>query len=1442
MYRETLSLAIRNDPARRPTIRSRHRRTARWTVIVAVGIVILLLSEGLPAPGSATPAKGSPARAVSTSVPVAPRDRSSNTQTSPNPTSGPGYQSLCLLAVLLQCARGVHRTAPAPLIPDPVSSWTNITPPSGKANPTARTLPSMTYYPAGHDVLLFGGRIATGSLYAQDTWSFAQNNWTELIANTSCTPTTCPSPRADAMMAYYAPLHAILLFGGEISFLFFTTTYNDSWLYYAGQWHNITSTAGPAPSPRLGGAMTWDSLDNQVLLFGGALSGGQTLGDTWTFDGKWKNISASFVGTSPSTRAGAAMSGSPSGYIMMFGGEEWNGTADAVLYDDASSCFPLPHVAWWFYRGSWSPMKYGGVCVQVATGAPAQPPGFYPPCGRVGAALGWSPKNDRFVLYGGYGPVYSTTFACSGPDGYLNDTYTYTNSPGSGFNWQYVGDSGDPSNRTYVGFASDYTDNYFVIFGGSDATTIFESSWRYYALVHAKLSGPSSVNTNASILSFNVPFTVVGFGGSGTLDYTFHVGKLRNSNPLIDGGQSSCGNLTSGSAYPLPYDGTWRVACTPSPQSYNVYRLTLYVWDVNNATLSGGYPVSGDYATANWTFTVVPPESALLFSEYTKYFYEGFDFNNIFGAYLKVAGGSATSVSATLGGIPVGFVQRAPNSFWWNSTPVDMGHVSPGAVLSVTGYFGNWTLNASYAVNIISTPSWLYSLFVFTGAVQMIPTSGAGPYNKTYGIFENYSWSLGGSTSFALPTPMLDGSTHLIPAIAVSFEAASSGQLALSGTLSLTPPSISFGVVSLSLSVSVGLTGNFVVLNASQGISDVQWVNAQATLTLAGDLGASIPIYGFNVLGVNVGFTLAIDIKPSLALSLVLLPTTPGFNEIIPGIEMMVSQLIGAFTLALQAAVVFGIGFASVSIGIVTSIALAFNITPTFHIGAGWLNGTFFAAATFLWWNITWNIVGPGVIYAWSDPPPGMVSPLTACPTCYNNGANASWTVHSRYYVGAGYDANVWDLNVSQGPAVSDIYPHTEMTAAPGYNGGYLFYSDDDPTVPVQQGLRVSGLRLDPSTNRLSSIPSPSDPGFVLDHPEATALPDGSIYVVWAAVPTSESSLASPAALSSVQLHGARFYPSNQSWGPVRTWTSWGIAEAYRLDGTDSSGTLVALVAPSFLVGGNSVERLVAFDLASGREVSNMSVTGLSEIPSVRAGLSDAVVQNVGGNYSVLNFTTGATVPLSFPSLSGYFLISESFVTGSPSTLVLLFRNPNATELVLYDLATGQGVGIPTDQSATTAEALYGGGAYYIFERVHAGVQGWTESAGEFSNLTMIIVPNLVSFGLVQVGSSILAFSLASNGNVPQPVVTLELAELGGTLPKIPGAPVSSSPRNPSNPSGGSSPNYLLYLELVAAADVLLLAVVAVWRRRRSRSNDRIPPSGPSTQPPEGASPPPPSG
>ncbi|HXY11950.1 MAG TPA: hypothetical protein VEJ85_00435, partial [Thermoplasmata archaeon] len=180
-----------------------------------MALVVLLLTEGVQLPKTSS----SPApKTTPTTVPLTAPHPSEKAAPS---TSGSGYRSLCLLGVLFGCPS--NGSTPSPRGPppplgagDPVSSWTNITPPLGKPNPSQRAFPSMTYYPTGHEVLLFGGHAASGPTEFQDTWAFAGDTWTQLISNTSCTPSTCPSPREDAGIAYYPPLNAVLLFGGEV--------------------------------------------------------------------------------------------------------------------------------------------------------------------------------------------------------------------------------------------------------------------------------------------------------------------------------------------------------------------------------------------------------------------------------------------------------------------------------------------------------------------------------------------------------------------------------------------------------------------------------------------------------------------------------------------------------------------------------------------------------------------------------------------------------------------------------------------------------------------------------------------------------------------------------------------------------------------------------------------------------------------------------------------------------------------------------------------------------------------------------------------------------------------------------------------------------------------------------------------------------------------------
>src|SRR5208282_411898 len=116
----------------------------------------------------------------------------------------------------------------------------------------------------------------------------------------------------------------------------------------------------------------------------------------------------------------------------------------------------------------------------------------------------------------------------------------------------------------------------------------------------------------------------------------------------------------------------------------------------------------------------------------------------------------------------------------------------------------------------------------------------------------------------------------------------------------------------------------------------------------------------------------------------------------------------------------------------------------------------------------------------------------------------SGWTFSSRYYNVSGYSDPVWSPSGTQGTAISNIYPSTDISAAAGYDGAYLFFTNDTVGQPLEKGLTVSGERLDGSTNGLAPVRPPVPPGTFIFHPKAVTLPNGTLYVLWDAILASE--------------------------------------------------------------------------------------------------------------------------------------------------------------------------------------------------------------------------------------------------------------------------------------------------------------------------------------------------
>lgn len=238
--------------------------------------------------------------------------------------------------------------------------WTNLTPTLTRS-PPSRFKAGVAYDAADGYVLVFGGHTST---YLNDTWKWEDGNWSEI--NT----TTAPSAREDAMMAYDPADGYVVLFGGENVQ---NHLLNDTWTYLDGAWTNITASIRLSPPTREAGAMTWDSTDGYVLLFGGSNDPRGDLHDTWTFrGGVWTNRT-NLSAPTPSKRETPMMADDPiDGFVLLFGGLKFpSSLADSWAYSNGSwtqlAVAPSPPAVWGG-EATWDPngglgfvLLFGGV-------------------------------------------------------------------------------------------------------------------------------------------------------------------------------------------------------------------------------------------------------------------------------------------------------------------------------------------------------------------------------------------------------------------------------------------------------------------------------------------------------------------------------------------------------------------------------------------------------------------------------------------------------------------------------------------------------------------------------------------------------------------------------------------------------------------------------------------------------------------------------------------------------------------------------------------------------------------------------------------------------------------------------------------------------------------------------------------------------------------------
>jgi hypothetical protein len=162
----------------------------------------------------------------------------------------------------------------------------------GVSGPRSRAFPAMAYDPTLGAVIMVGGYIPGN--YSAYTWRYSTGNWTQAIAGGP----GAPPGRQMACLAYDPALQALVLFGGRGTNPNASgpgTVLGDTWIYSTTsgtpQWNAVTSR--PSPSPRSAASMAFDTLDDEIVLFGGVASSGTILTDTWLYGPTgWSQLSA----------------------------------------------------------------------------------------------------------------------------------------------------------------------------------------------------------------------------------------------------------------------------------------------------------------------------------------------------------------------------------------------------------------------------------------------------------------------------------------------------------------------------------------------------------------------------------------------------------------------------------------------------------------------------------------------------------------------------------------------------------------------------------------------------------------------------------------------------------------------------------------------------------------------------------------------------------------------------------------------------------------------------------------------------------------------------------------------------------------------------------------------------------------------------------------------
>lgn len=244
------------------------------------------------------------------------------------------------------------------------NTWTNT---STTLMDAAGPLPGrsqMVMSSDGTTIMLYGGQGGASGQVFQDTWTYSgtPGTWTKK------SPANVPFGRYGAKAAYLAGTGSVMFggFGGAGNGVYLLET----WVWNGTTWALQAIANGASPRARIQHCMA--ASPSLVLMFGGVISDGSFLNDTWSFaSGSWTQLTPTIL---PSVRGDAVMTyDTANSNFVLFGGQnEYNYLPETWTYTPGSATTP------WV-------QKFPAVS----------------PAGRVGAQMVYDANLAAVVMFGG---------------------------------------------------------------------------------------------------------------------------------------------------------------------------------------------------------------------------------------------------------------------------------------------------------------------------------------------------------------------------------------------------------------------------------------------------------------------------------------------------------------------------------------------------------------------------------------------------------------------------------------------------------------------------------------------------------------------------------------------------------------------------------------------------------------------------------------------------------------------------------------------------------------------------------------------------------------------------------------------------------------------------------------------------------------------------------